>query len=333
MLFQNNNLSHRTALEWAKEFAVIARGQKDPIHLAQAETALMIESFVLGENNKAMEIGHLALSYVHFDQASHERIIDCYAGDQRVLTPVFLAYTLWYGGKVKKAQALIATEPMPDLKHAASRGYLLTTYLVAHYFMKNIDRVKSISEEVLQLAKKYGYAAWVAWGLYFHGWVLAKSGEAETGVAKIRQGINDMAGNVTLGTLILGMLAESLWLMGKQDEALETLEESFAHSKKRDEFFFLPQLNHMKGQWLQELGAEASEIEHYFKEAINVARKQEAPMLELQASLSLAKYWQTSNRKQDIHSLLTELLERITPIIDTDVIPEYKEAREILSTI
>ena len=331
--FSNNDLSHKTALEWAKEFAVIARGQKDPIHLAQAETLLMIESFLLGENEKAIEMGHLALSHANFDQASHEKMIGYYTGDQRLIAPAFLSYALWHGGKVKEAQTLVAKEPMPNLEHATSRGYLLNTYLIAHYFMNNVDRVKSISEELLQLAKKYGYAAWVAWGLYFHGWVLAKSGEAETGVAKIRQGINDMAGNVTLGTLILGMLAESLWLMGKQDEALETLEESFAHSKKRDEFFFLPQLNHMKGQWLQELGAEASEIEHYFKEAINVARKQEAPMLELQASLSLVQYWQASRRKEDINSLLKELLERITPIIDTDVIPEYKEAREILSTI
>ena len=62
-----------------------------------------------------------------------------------------------------------------------------------------------------------------------------------------------------------------------------------------------------------------------------VAREQDAPMLELQAALSLAKYWQANN-KEEARSLLKELLERITPIIDINVIPEYAEAKGILES-
>ncbi len=331
--FINDDLSHKTALEWASEFAAIASQQEDPAHLAQAETLLTLVLFWLGENNKAMEAGYSALSHIHLDQASHEKIINYYSYDQRVLTPIILAFTLWHGGKVKEVETLIATELLPDLKHATSRGFFLATSLVIQKFMNNIDQVKSISEELLQLANDYGYAMWTAWGLVYHGWALAKQGKVEVGVVEIKQGINGMVGGLTLGTYTLAMLSEGLWLMGKHDEALATLERSFTHSKKRDEVFYLPQLNLMKGQWLQELGTEAAEFEPYFIEAINVARKQEAPMLELQASLPLAQYWQTCNRKEDINSLLTELLERITPVIDTDCIPEYKKAKEILFTV
>ncbi len=331
--FANDNLSHKTALEWAKEFAAIARQQEDPAHLAQAETLLMMVSFWLGENGKALKIGYSALGNIHFDQASHERMINYYSYDQRVLTPSILAFTLWYKGRVNEAEALIATEPMPNLKHATSRGFFLGPKLVIQKFMHNVDQVKSMAEELLQLASDYGYATWTTWGLVNHGWALAKLGDVEIGIAEIKQGINGMMEGLTIGTYTLAMLAEGLWLMGKYDEALDTLEKSFAHSKKRDELFYLSQLNLMKGQLLQELGTEAAdaEVEYYFKEAINVAKKQEAPMLELQAALSLTEYWQTCNRKEDIHSLLTELLERITPIIDTDSIPEYKEAKEILA--
>ena len=55
-------------------------------------------------------------------------------------------------------------------------------------------------------------------------------------------------------------------------------------------------------------------------------------MLELQANLLLAKHWQI-NKKEEVHSILTELLERITPIIDIDVIPEYTEAKGILAKL
>ena len=329
--FANDNLSHKTSLEWAKESVAIALKQEDPAHLAQAEVLLMTAQFWLGENDKAMKTGYSALSHVHFDKESHEKMINYYPYDQRVLAAPMLALTLLFGGKVKKAQALIATEPFPDLKHATSRGFFLTPNLIIQKFMHNIDQVKSLSEELLKLANDYGYVIMTAWGLVYHGWALAQLGEVEVGVAEMKQGINSMTEGLTLGTYTLAMLAEGLWLLGKQDEALDILAKSFEHSKRKDEFFYLSRLSLMKGQWLEELGAETTEFEPCFIKAIDLAKKQQAHMLELQASLSLAQHWQTCNRKEDIHSLLTELLERITPIIDTDCIPEYKEASQILS--
>ncbi len=245
---------------------------------------------------------------------------------------------LCFKGKLKEAKILVAKEPLANFQHAASRVAFLAVQLPTYQFMNDFAQLKSITEKLLEMADEYGYTFWKAWGLTYHGWAIAKLGQVEVGFAEIQQSlaINKMArGTHTghTGLSSLTMFAEGLWLMGKSNDALDTLEEAFAYSKRRSEFFYLPKVNYLKGEWLQKLGAENAEVEQCFRQAIKVARAQEAPLLELRSALSLAKYWQINNKKEETHSLLTKLLERITPIIDFDIIPEYAEAKEILTAV
>ena len=102
--------------------------------------------------------------------------------------------------------------------------------------------------------------------------------------------------------------------------------------RKKVSLFFASQINRLKGEWSQKLGAEFAEVEQCFRQAIEIAKEQDAPMLELQAALSLAKYWQAS-KPEEVHSLLTELLARITSMVDVEEIPEHAEACKILTTL
>ena len=165
------------------------------------------------------------------------------------------------------------------------------------------------------------------------GWAIAYLGEVDEGIAEMREGIKmyKLVGVLPLGSHILSLLVEGLYLKNEYKEALEILEEAFDYCKRTDELFYLSRVNRLKGEGLQKLEAEAAEIEQCFRQAIDVAREQDAPMLELQAALSLTKHWKTQGKKEEIHLLLTELLERITFMIDEDGIAEYIEAKEILA--
>ncbi len=331
----NANSSMQTALEWAGEFKAIAEKQEDLAHLAIAETMLMSAQFWLGHHDKAIEIGRSVLNYNNFDQASHENMIRHYTHDQRVIFVSILSWALCFKGKLKEAKELMAKEPLPNLKHSASRSFFLGASFTIHQFLNNFARLQSITKELLKIADEYGYAFWNAWGLICNGWTIAQLGQVERGVAEMQQGIafTKMAGGLVLGSCSLAMLAEGLELMGKYNEALGTLEEAFVYSKKKGEVYYLSQLNCLKGKCLQKLEAEEAEIEKCFQQAVAIAKEQDIPMIELQAALSLAKYWQTNNKKREARSLLTELLERITPIIDFDIIPEYAEAKGILTEL
>ncbi len=329
----NGNLSMKTALEWSNEFKAIADQQKDLGHVATVGEMRTGIYFYLGDNNKAIEIGLSTLSLINFDQASHENMLRYYAHDSRVILKPVLTWALYYSGKIKQVKTLLLEKSVFEIRHAATKAVFLGCLLPIHQFMNDVVTLKAVTEELLKLADEYGYVFYTAWGLINHGWAIAKLGEVETGVSEIQQGmtIAKMAGGLIMGPYSLALLAEGLWLMGKQDEALETLDEALAYSKKRDELFYLSQLNRLKGEWLQKLEAETTEVEKYFREAIDIAKEKNTCMLELQATLSLAKYWQ-ANKKEQIRPLLTELLDRITPVIDAEEIPEYAEANRILSS-
>ncbi len=329
----SNNLSLQTALKRLLEFKAIAEKQEDLAHLAAAETMLVAVYFYLGDINKAIELGHSVLSYISFDQASHESMIRYYSHDQRVvLTPV-LSWALCMKGKLKEAKALIAKEPLPNLKHAASRAVFLAPLFYSYEFLNDdFTNLKTIAEELLKLANDYGYPFFRVWGFFCHGWAQVQLGEVETGFTEMQQILAiKMTGGLPAGSHVLAKLAEGLCLRNKYDEALNLIEEAFEYSKKKDELSNLSQLNCLKGKCLQKIGAEEAEIEKYFKQAITVAKEQDIPMIELQAALPLAKYWLTNSKKEEVNSLLTELLERITPLIDFDIIPEYAEAKNILT--
>ncbi len=285
--------------------------------------------------NKTIELGRLVLSYLNFDQASHENMVRHYTQDHRVVLASMLSWALFYKGQLKEAKELMANQPVPHLKHAASRAFFLGAAVPIYQCMNNFTHLKPLSEELLKIADEYGYFFWTTFGLAYHGWALAKLGETERGIAEIKQGINGakIAGGLTLGSCALTMLAEALWLGGKYKEALDALEDVFTYSKQKGESFFTSQINRLKGEWTQKLGAKAAEVEQCFRKAIEVAKEQEAPMLELQAALSLAKYWQANSKQEEACSLLKELLGRITPIVDVEEIPEYTEATGILAAL
>ena len=331
----NSDCPMQTFLDWSIESNVLANQQGDLAHLASSGTKLTAAHFYLGDNDKAVEIGRESLNHVNFDQASHENMIRHYNHDPRVMLMPILSWALCFKGKIKEIKTLMAKELLSDLKHSSSKAVFLSSLCPFYSFMNDFAQLKSTAEELLKLANEYGYAFWKAWGLINHGWAIAKLGQVEKGVTEMQQGmtINRVSGGLVMGPYSLAMLAEGLWLMDKQDNALNTLEEAFIYSKKRGELFYLSQLNRLKGEWLKELGAESDQVEQYFKQAIVLAKEQNAPMIELQATLSLAKYWQANNKEVKMHSLLTELLDRITPVVDLDEIPEYREVSKIITTL
>jgi adenylate cyclase len=71
--------------------------------------------------------------------------------------------------------------------------------------------------------------------------------------------------------------------------------------------------------------------EECFRQALDVARRQQAKSLELRAALSLSRLWQQQGRYAEAHQILAEIYVWFTEGFDTADLQEAKALLEALA--
>ena len=155
------------------------------------------------------------------------------------------------------------------------------------------------------------------------GWLMAKEGKPD-GIAMIRDAIaRTTATRFGLSrSIFASMLAEACASVGQIDEALSALDEAFPFAQA-EEPYLEAELNCQRGELLLTRGSEArAAAEGCFREAIRVARKQEARSWELRATTSLARLMRDSNRRDEARAMLADIYNWFTEGFST---PDLKE--------
>jgi predicted ATPase len=88
----------------------------------------------------------------------------------------------------------------------------------------------------------------------------------------------------------LALKAEALHLADRTSEALETVKEAEALAKISEERWWCAELYRLRGVFLATLGADETQIEASFCEAISTAREQKSISLEKRAAGTCAEY-------------------------------------------
>jgi predicted ATPase len=117
------------------------------------------------------------------------------------------------------------------------------------------------------------------------------------------------------------------------------LAEALAVVDKTGERWWEAELYRLKGELTLKQssvqGLESSvqkEAEEYFLKALEIARKQQAKSLELRAAMSLARLWQSQDKKQEAHQMLAEIYGWFTEGFDTKDLQEAKALLESLGS-
>jgi ATP/maltotriose-dependent transcriptional regulator MalT len=84
--------------------------------------------------------------------------------------------------------------------------------------------------------------------------------------------------------------AEALHLAGRTSEALEAINEVEALAERFENRYWSAELHRLRGVFLAALGAEESQIEASFCEAIRIAREQKSISLEKRAVATYKEY-------------------------------------------
>ncbi len=99
---------------------------------------------------------------------------------------------------------------------------------------------------------------------------------------------------------------------------------------RTDERFYEAELSRLKGEHLAHSPAAQEEAEAHMRQALEIARRQQAKSLELRAAMSLSRLWQQQGKGAEARQLLTEVYGWFTEGFDT---ADLQEARALLEAL
>ncbi len=251
-----------------------------------------------------------ALQVYEQEQMSQRDKQVLYVHDQKSTGLSYLALTLTLLGHLDGG--LRAAES--GLAHSRALGGLHTInfslcYLAAvHHIRRNSREALRFATQSLQLAQEQGFATWIGISQMIRGEAMVENGEHEEGLKEIASGMKahssmEAAAYEPFG---ISLYAKGLVAEGRFDEALDALARALAITERTGERFYLAELWRLKAEVLARR-ANPSEAEHWFREAIELARQQEARLFELRSVASLCKLVDQPRRE----GVLREMLEPV----------------------
>jgi tetratricopeptide (TPR) repeat protein len=238
---------------------------------------------------------------------------EIFAADPQVMLHGMLAIELVRSGLVEQGRA--------HMQLARNRAQTLRqpmTWLVATWQevlievrMGNPVRVAALADDMQTLVDEYSLALGRTACRWWRGWADARNGAPRDGYRSIREAYEEHTGlGMRSGASeVLGYAAEALLLAGDCDAARVELQEALHVGEELGERVYLPQLLLLEAAIARTQGRlDAGNIA--VRHAVEEARTQEAPWLELQALVELCGHHDaTTEDRQALAALLDQLPE------------------------
>jgi predicted ATPase len=322
-----------TARELGEQLMRLAEQTADPIRLLEAHSALGQTLFQLGAYAAAWQ--HLEQGLALIDTSAQRALVLRHGDAPGVVFLSFAALTLWCLGypaqAVQRSQEALALAHALDhpLSLAAAQHY--AAYLARHRHEPR--EVQRLAGALLTLATAQGFPLYVGYGTYWRGWAGTMQGAGEAGLRPMRQGLVAVlaTGQTLARPFCLVLLAEGAGQVGQSEEGLGLVAEAlaaFEHSGRGD---LLAEAYRLQGVLLQhQFVPDAAQAEACFRQALSIARHQQAKSWELRAAASLARLWQQQGKRAEARALLAPLYDWFTEGLDT---ADLQEARALLETL
>jgi predicted ATPase len=193
------------------------------------------------------------------------------------------------------------------------------------------------ADAMFHLAHEQGFRGFLALATALRGMALVAGGHAEEGIGQLREGLDHSAGAFEdMRTRFLASLAEGYGLAGRVDEGLAVLAEAMALVESTGVCFYEAELNRIKGELTlkrPQAGSNSEvqeEAESFFRQAIEVARRQSAKSWELRETMSLARLLAKQGRRDEARAMLAEIYGWFTEGFDT---ADLKDAKALLDEL
>ena len=329
----------QTARELGEHLLALAQQVGDPALLLDAHYTLGNTLNYLGELTTAQ--AHFAQGITLDDRQQHRS----HAGlDPGVACRYYAAVTLWYLGYPD--QALQRSHEALTLAQELAHPFNLVGALFFAAWLHQLRREWPLTHERAEAARalsaEQGFAQFVAGGTIFRGCALAErdpapgagQGQVEAGMAQMQQGLAAWraTGAEVLRPYGLALLAKASAQVGQHEDGRET----FGHSvvavlNDTGERRWEAEVYRLKGEVLLARSVEHdAEAETCFRQALDIARQQQAKSWELRAAMSLSRLWQRQGKRDAARQLLANVYGWFTEGFETADLWEAKALLEEL---
>ncbi len=333
--FYLNRAEIQTARGLAEQCLTLAQHVQDPALLQDAHCMLGLTLFYQGELIAAR--AHLEHGIaLHDARQDHLR---AFSGgiDSGVVCLSAMAWTLWMLGYPEQAlmRSRDALTLARELSHAFSLAFALNYASMLYVWRREVQFAKERAEALITLSNEHGFIHALSVGMIRRGWALAKERAVAEGIGQLHQGLATIRDTGTALPLShhLALLAEAYKQGGQGDAGLHVLAEALAYLGKTGERELEAEIYRLKGECLlAQTGkrCKGREAEECFRQALNVARRQQAKSLELRAAMSLGRLWQQQGRRAEAHQMLAGIYGWFTEGFET---PDLQEAKALLKVL
>jgi class 3 adenylate cyclase/predicted ATPase len=317
-----------TAGVLAKDLLALSQLQQKQDLLVRAHSCMGWTSFFFGRFDEAKS--HLLTTVSLHD--SHKF---SFTQDAGVSARTILARTQWILGKVDQVESLVqeAVGMARELGHPFTLAFTLTAASEVHVTLRDAYHALRFAEEAIAVSTKYSFEGPFAWATSCQGWALFEMGNEEEGLRGILKGIA-AAREAKAGidaTHTLSVLADVYLRKQQIEEGLGVIEEALALVHSRGEVYWHAELIRLKGELLL---AQSDHLlagaEQCFLEAMEIAQRQHALMLELRAATSLTKLLKKQNKLDLARRTLSSVYSRFG---QHGANPDLTDARVLLESV
>jgi tetratricopeptide (TPR) repeat protein len=301
--------------------------------VADTHELLACSLFHQGDFDDAL--GHAERGLAVFDEEYLNPVRAAYGINAGAACHNWAAMSLWALGYPDlartRAQEAVALAEDPRRRH----GYAAALAQAATLEQCRLDvpATHRYAEAAVEAATEDGYPYRIAMGRIMLGWAMAAAGCHQPGIAELRRGLELSHGTGAHmdDPYYLALLADAHVRAGQIDEAWSAVEAGLALAPAGRGFFFESELHRTAGQLLS-LQGRRDEAQSRMQEALEMARNQRSPSLELRAALTLARHLSSEGGDDAARGLVAGVYATFSEGFDTHDLVAARELLEQLGT-
>jgi len=323
---------YRTCLYITEQLVHIAELLKDPTLEAMPHYSDAWALFSVGEIVRSME--HIKQMKASYDPEKSGFMAYLFGYDLGVFNLGLGSWALWILGYPDQALRQLdeAVAIARKLGHPHSLAFVLMVDGFLNWLLGNFPRIDTVTDELVPFCEKNGFIYISAHGYYYRGERTILEGKVKEGIAQMRQSlaIMEATGTLTGFSSSRARIAEACRKAGDLEEGLSAVDWALDAVRKYDERYMEAEIYRLKGELLRMRGEPANEVEKYFLQAIEVARRQQAKSWELRAVMSLSRLRQKQGKREEAGKILEEIYSWFTEGFST---PDLIEAKTLLEEL